>query len=90
MNGAAPAQVELELTNWFQPETSPAHKGVFEREIKDIGGPEVQKRKYAYWDGLYWATWCWSVDEAFQFRAHPSCIRNARWRGIAQCHQTTA
>ncbi|MDR8915841.1 hypothetical protein [Burkholderia multivorans] len=72
------------LTEWFDPDTKPVHRGVYKTELIICG---LVKRGFSYWNGKQWSNVKDTAQEAAQFakRFLPG-IQFKYWKGLKEKH----
>lgn len=73
-----PRDTPGERTPWFPVDTTPARRGVYERDFGTIG------IRFAYWTGLYWGGFATKHRHAVQNRHYETGHMIAPWRGLAR------
>ncbi|MBU9340660.1 hypothetical protein FOC27_09245 [Burkholderia multivorans] len=72
------------LTEWFDPDTKPVHRGVYPTELIICG---LVKRGFSYWNGKEWSHVRTTAQEAERFaKRFYAGIQWKYWRGLKEKH----
>ncbi len=71
-------EINMTLTEWFEPRTKPTRVGVYEVRW-DESFPE-----YRYWNGVFWCAGSDTVSKAANRSNIEVLYQSVKWRGLAK------